>query len=38
MDTLAVRLSVPVIRASTETRTRLVNSRFAFASRLQRHA
>jgi hypothetical protein len=35
-DTLAVRLGVPVIRASTGTFTRPVNSRFAFASRLQR--
>jgi len=35
-DTLAVRLGVPVIKASTGTSTRQVNSRFAFAHRLQR--
>jgi len=35
-DTLAVRLGVPVIKASIGTFTRQVNSRFAFASRLQR--
>lgn len=35
-DTLAVRLGVPVIKASTGTFTRPVNSRFAFAPRLQR--
>ena len=34
MDTLAVRLGVPVIRVSTGTFTRPVNSRFAFAPRL----
>jgi len=34
MDTLAVRLGVPVIRVSTGTCTRQVNSRFAFARRL----
>jgi hypothetical protein len=33
-DTLAVRLGVPVIRASTGTFTRPVNSRFAFARRM----
>jgi hypothetical protein len=32
-DTLAVRLGVPVIRASTGTFTRPVTSRFAFATR-----
>jgi hypothetical protein len=35
-DTLAVRLGVPVIKASTGTSTRQVNSRLAFAHRLQR--
>ena len=35
-DTLAVRLGVPVIKASVGTFTRPVNSRFAFAPRLQR--
>ncbi len=35
-DTLAVRLGVPVIRASAGTRTRPVNTRLAFAHRLQR--
>lgn len=34
MDTLAVRLGVPVIRVSAGTFTRPVNSRFAFARRL----
>jgi hypothetical protein len=38
VDTLAVRLGVPVIRVSTGTFTRPVNSRFAFAPRLQRQA
>lgn len=33
-DALAVRLGVPVIKASTGTSTRPVNSRFAFAFRL----
>ena len=33
MDTLAVRLGVPVIKASTGTLTRQVTSRFAFAPR-----
>jgi hypothetical protein len=37
-DTLAVRLGVPVIKASTGIFTRPVNSRFAFAPRLQRQA
>ena len=37
-DTLAVWLGVPVIKASTGTCTRPVNSRFAFAPRLQRQA
>jgi hypothetical protein len=36
VDTLAVRLGVPVIKASTGTSTRQVNSRVAFANRLQR--
>ena len=35
-DTLAVRLGVPVIKASTGTYTRQVNSRLTFAHRLQR--
>jgi hypothetical protein len=35
-DTLAVWLGVPVIKASTGTLTRPVNSRLAFAPRLQR--
>ena len=35
-DTLAVRLGVPVIKASTGTHTRQVNSRLTFAHRLQR--
>src|SRR5690606_6551851 len=35
-DTLAVRLGVPVIKASTGTCTRPVTTRFAFAYRLQR--
>jgi len=35
-DTLTVRLGVPVIKASTGTSTRQVNSRLAFAHRLQR--
>jgi len=35
-DTLTVRLGVPVIKASTGTLTRPVNSRLAFARRLQR--
>src|SRR5690606_2744532 len=35
-DTLAVRLGVPVIKASTGTCTRPVTTRFAFAHRLQR--
>ena len=35
-DTLAVRLGVPVIKASTRTFTRQVNSRIAFAHRFQR--
>ncbi len=33
MDTLAVRLGVPVIKASTGTRTRQVKARLAFANR-----
>ena len=36
VDTLAVRLGVPVIKASTGTFTRQVNTRLAFAHRLQR--
>src|SRR5690606_14319934 len=35
-DTLAVRLGVPVIKASTGTCTRPATTRFAFAYRLQR--
>lgn len=35
-DTLAVRLGVPVIKASTGTCTRPVTSRFAFAPQFQR--
>ena len=35
-DTLAVRLGVPVIKASTGTYTRPVTTRIAFAYRLQR--
>jgi len=35
-DALAVQLGVPVIKVSTGTFTRPVNSRFAFALRLQR--
>ena len=37
-DTLAVRLGVPVIKASIGTCTRPVNSRLTFAHRLQRQA
>ena len=33
VDTLAVQLGVPVIKASTGTYTRQVTSRFAFATR-----